>query len=88
GSENFGSMPEYLPVLQKGDRFRVPEKPESQRYLADYLTSKKIVGQQAPQVEFIRQLLGDAANLQAAGQLPDPAAAAVPAAADAPAAEE
>lgn len=72
GSASFGAMPEYLPVLQKGDRFKVPEKPESQRYLADYLTSKKIVGQQAPQVQFIRQLLGDAANLQAAGQLPDP----------------
>lgn len=70
GSEHFGSMPEYLPILQKGDRFKVPEKQETQRYLADYLTSKKIVGQQAPQVEFIRQLLGDAANLKAADELP------------------
>ena len=59
-------MPEYLPILQKGDRFKVPEKQESQRYLADYLTSKKIIGQQAPKVEFIRQVLGDAANLKTA----------------------
>ena len=73
-------MPEYLPILQKGDRFKVPEKQESQRYLADFLTSKKIVGQQAPQVEFIRQLLGDAANLKVADQPLDPAA---PAAAEA-----
>lgn len=75
GSENFGSMPEYLPILQKGDRFKVPEKQESQRYLADYLTSKKIVGQQAPKVEFIRQLLGDAANLKTNDE---PPAATVP----------
>src|SRR5690606_6506387 len=41
GTRNFGSMPEYLPILQKGDRFKVPEKSELQRYLADYLNSKK-----------------------------------------------
>ncbi len=65
GSESFGSMADHLPILQKGDRFTVPEKgPEKQRYLADYLTSKKLVGQQKPKVEFIRQLLGDAANLK------------------------
>lgn len=69
GSHNFGSMPEYLPILQKGDRFKVPEKKELQRYLADFLTSKKITGQQPPKVEFIRQLLGDAANLKAADSL-------------------
>lgn len=73
GSQNFGSMPEYLPILQKGDRFKVPEKQESQRYLADYLTSKKIVGKQAPKVEFIRQLLGDAANLKTTDEPPDAA---------------
>ena len=80
GSRIFGSMPEYLPILQKGDRFKVPEKQDSQRYLADYLTSKKIVGQQSPKVEFIRQLLGDAANLRAADTLPpeDVAAPAAP----------
>jgi hypothetical protein len=65
GTRNFGSMPEYLPILQKGDRFKVPEKPELQRYLADYLSAKKVMGRQQPQVEFIRQLLGDAANLRA-----------------------
>lgn len=64
GTRNFGSMPEYLPILQKGDRFKVPEKPELQRYLADYLSSKKVTGRTDPQVEFIRQLLGDAANLR------------------------
>ncbi len=65
GTRNFGSMPEYLPILQKGDRFKVPEKQEIQRYLADYLSSKKVLGRSDPQVEFIRQLLGDAAELKA-----------------------
>ena len=65
GTRNFGSMPEYLPILQKGDRFKVPEKPELQRYLADFLSAQKVTGRQQPQVEFIRQLLGDAANLRA-----------------------
>ena len=65
GTRNFGSMPEYLPILQKGDRFKVPEKNEVQRYLADYLSAKKVLGRNDPQVEFIRQLLGDAANLRA-----------------------
>ncbi|MEZ6134728.1 MAG: transglutaminase domain-containing protein [Pirellulaceae bacterium] len=64
GTRNFGSMPEYLPILQKGDRFKVPEKREVQRYLADYLKSGKVLGRTNPQVEFVRQLLGDAANLR------------------------
>ncbi|MFO1064656.1 MAG: transglutaminase domain-containing protein [Pirellulales bacterium] len=80
GSRSFGSMAEYLPVLQKGDRFNVPEKKETQRYLADYLTSQKISGSRQPRVNFIRQLLGDAANLKAGdpgnlaadGQMPGP----------------
>lgn len=65
GTRNFGSMPDYLPILQKGDRFKVPEKPEVQRYIADFLSSKKVLGKNDPQVEFIRQMLGDAVNLRA-----------------------
>lgn len=64
GTRNFGSMPEYLPILQKGDRFKVPEKTEQQRYIADFLKAKKIAGRGNPKVEFIRQLLGDAANIR------------------------
>ncbi|QDV22042.1 transglutaminase-like domain-containing protein [Aureliella helgolandensis] len=65
GTRNFGSMPEYLPILQKGDRFKVPEQTEVQRYLADYLSSKKVLGKGTPRVEFVRQLLGDAAAIPA-----------------------
>lgn len=66
GTRNFGSMPEYLPILQKGDRFKVPEKKELERYLADYMSSQKVTGRTDPKVEFIRRLLGDAANLPSA----------------------
>jgi hypothetical protein len=63
GTRNFGNMPDYMPILQKVDRFKVPERNEIQRYLADYLTSKKVVGKRDPKVVFIRQLLGDAGQL-------------------------
>lgn len=66
GTRNFGSMPEYLPILQKGDRFTVPEKPgERQRYIADFLSAKKVSGSKNPKVEFVRQLLGEAAGFRA-----------------------
>jgi Transglutaminase-like superfamily len=64
GTRNFGSMPEYLPILQKGDRFNVPEHKESMRYVQDYLKSAKNLGRTDPKITFIRQLLGDAANLR------------------------
>ncbi|MFK7737505.1 MAG: transglutaminase family protein [Pirellulaceae bacterium] len=63
GTRNFGSMPEYLPILQKGDRFKVPEKKKIERYLADYLKAQKVAGRRKPKVEFVRTLLGDAAKL-------------------------
>ncbi len=68
GTRNFGSMPEYLPILQKGDRFKVPEDQELLRYLKDTVRSKELYTQDMPRpkVAFIRQLLGDAANLPAA----------------------
>ncbi len=65
GTRNFGSMPEYLPILQKGDRFKVPEKPKLERYLADYLSAQNVGGSIDPQVQFVRQLLGDAASIPA-----------------------
>ena len=56
GSRAFGSMPEFRPILQKGDNFTVPEKPrEKQRYVAEYLTGTG----GNPKVKFIRELVGD-----------------------------
>ncbi len=70
GTRNFGSMPEYLPILQKGDRFKVPEDKELLRYLNDFVKSQELYAQGAPtpKVEFIRTLLGDAAKLPAPDQ--------------------
>ncbi|RMF40459.1 MAG: transglutaminase domain-containing protein [Planctomycetota bacterium] len=65
GTRNFGSMPEYLPILQKGDRFKVPEKPKVESYLADYIVTQVVGGSSNPEVQFVRQLLGDAASLPA-----------------------
>ncbi len=70
GTRNFGSMPEYLPILQKGDRFKVPEDKDLLRYLNDFAKSQERYPQGAakPKVEFIRKLLGDAANLRSADE--------------------
>ncbi len=65
GTRNFGSMPDHLPILQKGDRFKVPEDKDLLRYLNDFVKSQERYPQGAakPKVEFIRTLLGDAAKL-------------------------
>jgi transglutaminase-like putative cysteine protease len=57
GTRDFGSMPDFRPILQKGDNYRVPEKKEPQRYVAEFLKVKAIRGGGKPQVQFVRQLL-------------------------------
>ncbi|QGJ72011.1 Amino-acid biosynthesis, amino-acid transport [Planctomycetales bacterium 10988] len=55
GGYAFGGIPEYRPILQKGDNFKVPERPRDvQRYVAEFLTGKG----GRPSVEFIRDILG------------------------------
>lgn len=56
GSRSFGSMPEYRPVLQKGDNFRVPGNSRPQRYVAE--TFKASRSTQPPMVQFIRRQAG------------------------------
>ncbi len=56
GSRSFGSMPEYRPVLQKGDNFRVPGNTRPQRYVAE--TFKALRSTQPPMVQFIRRQAG------------------------------
>ncbi len=54
GSPDFGGIPEYRPILQKGDNFRPPyDRSERQRYLAEHLTGTG----GRPQVKFIRKTL-------------------------------
>lgn len=56
GTRQFGSMDEMRPILQKGDRFKVPEKTQPQRYVAEYLKVKSVVGGDGPDVEWIRNV--------------------------------
>ena len=57
GAREFGGMQEFKPILQKGDNFRVPEKREPQRYVAEFLIAKSASGK--PKVQFTRELLPD-----------------------------
>ena len=45
-------MNDNRPMLLRGDNFKVPEKPEPQRYVAEHL---KVKGGSKPQVRFIRE---------------------------------
>lgn len=55
--EEFGFVSTHAPILQKGDNFKVPEKKEPQRFVAEFLTGKGNTGGK-PEVEFIRRLEG------------------------------
>lgn len=41
GDRQFGQMHDYRPILQKGDRFKVPEEQAMQRYVAHFLSCKQ-----------------------------------------------
>jgi hypothetical protein len=51
----FGSMEEARPILQKGDRFKVPEKPEVVRYLSEYAKIDAMTGTTKPKLSFISE---------------------------------
>ncbi|MEZ6092430.1 MAG: transglutaminase-like domain-containing protein [Pirellulaceae bacterium] len=53
GTRQFGEMDEYKPILQKGDRFKVPEKKTLQRYVAEFC---KVKARTRPDVTFVREL--------------------------------
>ena len=55
GTRAFGAMPEYRPVLQKGDNIRVPGISKPQRYVGDMLKAKSVTA--ALNVAFTRQRL-------------------------------
>ena len=58
GSRAFGEMPLARIVLQKGDKFRVPERPkEWLRYASDYLIGVPTPGGRTPKVQYIREQL-------------------------------
>jgi len=58
GRRAFGEMPLTRTVLQKGDNFRVPERPrERLRYASDYLIGLPTPGGGKPSVKYIREQL-------------------------------
>ncbi len=56
GTRSFGTMPDLRPILQKGDNFKVPEKKERQRYVAEFLTGAASRGGGRPKVHFVRDV--------------------------------
>ena len=56
GSRSFGAMPEYRPVLQKGDNFRLPGSSKSQRYVAETFRATRYT--KPPMIQFLRRRVG------------------------------
>lgn len=57
GDRQFGQMPEYRPILQKGDRFKVPEHNAPQHYLSEFFRcTQRPVGNRDPEVEPVQDL--------------------------------
>ncbi|QEG34484.1 transglutaminase-like domain-containing protein [Bythopirellula goksoeyrii] len=58
GMRAFGEMPTPRVIMQKGDNFRVPERPrERLRYASDYLIGVPVRGSGKPTVKYIREQL-------------------------------
>ncbi|PAY17796.1 transglutaminase [Rhodopirellula sp. SM50] len=56
GTRQFGRMDETRPVLQKGDRFKVPEKKSPVRYVSEFFRCDR-KGRGTPNPTFIRERL-------------------------------
>ncbi len=54
GTRQFGRMDEYRPVLQKGDRFKVPEDKTPVRYVSEFFKCDK-KGKSNPNPVFVRE---------------------------------
>jgi hypothetical protein len=73
GDRQFGEMQEYRPILQKGDRFKVPEHASLQRYVAEFFTCKqRSIGPTPPDVVPIRDLGALQSELAAIKQATEP----------------
>jgi hypothetical protein len=60
GTRAFGEMPLARTILQKGDNFRVPERPKERlRYASDYMIGVPVGSGGRPRVKFIRQPLAE-----------------------------
>ena len=54
GSELFGEMQEDRPILQKGDRFKVPEERKVARYVTEFFRCDRR-GNGSPSIRFVRE---------------------------------
>jgi hypothetical protein len=55
GTRIFGAMAETRPILQKGDKFRVPGNRQPVRYVQETLTAKNATAD--PEVQFVQKVL-------------------------------
>jgi hypothetical protein len=56
GTRSFGAMPDQLPILQKGDAFRDPDRPGKQlRYVSEFIKGSAVDGGGTPRVSWIRE---------------------------------
>ncbi len=58
GTRQFGGMDEYRPVLQKGDRFKLPEKKQSVRYVAEFFRCQP-ESKRDPKPVFVREVISE-----------------------------
>jgi hypothetical protein len=55
GTRAFGAMPDQLPILQKGDAFRDPDRPgPALRYVSEFMRGAAVGGGK-PRVEWVRE---------------------------------
>ena len=55
GARAFGSMPDQLPILQKGDSFRDPDRPgQPLRYVSEFCRGAAVAGGGSPSIDWIR----------------------------------
>lgn len=55
GARAFGGMPDQLPILQKGDSFRDPDRPgKPLRYVSEFCRGAAVAGGGSPQIDWIR----------------------------------
>jgi hypothetical protein len=56
GSRAFGGMPDQLPILQKGDAFRDPDRPaQTLRYVSEFARGATSDGAGSPKIQWIRE---------------------------------
>ena len=56
GTRAFGGMPDQLPILQKGDAFRDPDRPgRTLRYVSEFLRGSSAEGSGQPHVRWVRE---------------------------------